>query len=920
METLHRGNLDYVDQLYSTFRNAPESLEKDWLYFFQGMEFGMSQTSDSSEVSTTAAPAKSARDISKEVHVYRLIRAYRDYGHLNAQIDPLGFRVLNDSFFKIENFHFDETDLDKVFQTGGFVNRPNDTLRNIIEHLKNTYCNTLTIQVGECSHDIRAWIYKEIEEIDYKAQYTNDEKKQILEQVTKAESLEKFLHTRYVGMKRFSIEGGDALIPMLFHMTNKGRTLNIEEMVLGMAHRGRINVLANFMGKAFHTVLSEFEGIIATDGSDEFEGDVKYHLGFSTDKETPNGNFHISLAFNPSHLEAVAPVALGMTRAKQRVRKNTEIRDKVVPVIVHGDAAFIGQGVVAETFQLSQLEGYTIGGTVHIVINNQVGFTTSPKDSRSTTYCSDIAKSINAPVFLVNGDDVEACVRAMDIAIRFRQEFKQDVVIDLVCYRRFGHNEGDEPSFTQPELYKKIKKHPTLMKQYSELLIQSGVISKEDFKTMYDGQIKNLQTVLDEVRNTPASLSSDTLGGLWKGLKRGTLKDFETPCKTTVTLKKLQAVSEPLTQEPKVKVLSKLKKLIALRKKMFEEDRLDWAMGELLAYGTLLEEGHSVRLSGQDCKRGTFTHRHSVYFDSENGEEEVPLSSINPETEFCVYNSSLSEMAVLGFEYGNSSSDPHFLTIWEAQFGDFANGAQTIIDQFISSAETKWSRMSGLVMLLPHGYEGQGPEHSSARLERFLQLCAQTNIQVCNITTPSNFFHALRRQIKRDFRKPLVVMSPKSLLRHPMAVSTKKDFTTGGFQEVIEDSNIKNHKDVETLVLSTGKIYYDLLTARETANPKSQKAALTRLEQIYPFPDYILNGLISGYENLKKIIWVQEEPKNMGAYFFVKPEIDEMIENLGLKLEVNYIGRRKSASPATGSSKTHVSEQDEIIQSVARYF
>jgi len=759
-----------------------------------------------------------------------------------------------------------------------------------------------------------------VEETNFKTQLTVENKKTILEQITKAESLEKFLHTRYVGMKRFSIEGGDALIPMLHHLVHHGTALNMEEIVLGMAHRGRINVLANFMGKAFNSVLSEFEGQIATDGSEEFEGDVKYHLGFSADAETSNGNCHISLAFNPSHLEAVAPVALGMTRAKQRRRDNTQVRDKVIPVIVHGDAAFIGQGVVAETFQLSKLKGYTVGGTIHVVINNQVGFTTNPTDSRSTTYSSDIAKSVNAPVILVNGDDAEACVHAMDMALRYRQEFKQDIVIDLICYRRFGHNEGDEPSFTQPEMYKVIKKHPTLMKQYSESLIAQNIINKDGFKSMYDEKIKALQTSLDEVRENKEQLSSDTLGGLWTGLKKGEAIDFEQACTTNTSQEVLDQVAQVITHEPKVKVLSKLKKLIATRKKMYDEDHLDWAMGELLAYGTLILEGNSVRLSGQDCKRGTFTHRHSVYFDSETGEEETPLKSLTPKSEFCVYNSSLSEMAVLGFEYGNASSDPHFLTIWEAQFGDFANGAQTIIDQFIASGETKWSRMNGLVLLLPHGYEGQGPEHSSARLERFLQLCAQTNIQVCNITTPANFFHALRRQVKREFRKPLVVMSPKSLLRHPKVTSTKDELLNGQFMDVIEDQKVDNHKDVETLMICSGKIYYDILAASQEKELTLTKCALTRLEQIYPFPAYKLNKLINGYENLKQVIWVQEEPKNMGAYFFVKPRLDDIVDNLGLKLQVNYIGRDASASPATGSSKLHKDQQDGIVAQCLAYY
>ncbi|MCB0413332.1 MAG: 2-oxoglutarate dehydrogenase E1 component, partial [Bdellovibrionales bacterium] len=580
-----------------------------------------------------------------------------------------------------------------------------------------------------------------------------------------------------------------------------------------------------------------------------------------------------------------------------------------------------GQGVVTETLQLSKLEGYQVGGTVHIISNNQIGFTTNPQDSRSTTYSSDTSKCIKAPVLLVNGDDVEACVRAMDIALRFRQEFAQDIVIDLICYRRYGHNEGDEPAFTQPKMYKKIKKHPTPMKIYSDELVKQG-FSEEKLQSFYQQKIDNLQGILEEVRKNSPQQELDALGGLWTGLKHGTKEDLEKPVHTNVSGEKLLAMGEILSAEPAdFKLNKKVQRLLAQRKKMIEDNAIDWGLGELLAYATLCSEGTPVRLSGQDCKRGTFTHRHAIYFDQETDREFSPLNTINyPEGEFCVYNSSLSELAVLGFEYGNASSDPTYLTIWEAQFGDFANGAQIMIDQFISSGETKWARMSGLTMLLPHGYEGQGPEHSSARLERYLQLCAQENMQVCNLTTPANLFHVLRRQVKRDFRKPLIIMSPKSLLRHPKVVSPLTDFTEGHFKEVIEDHTITQPENVETVILCSGKVFYDIEKAREEEKPNSQKVALVRLEQIYPLVHSQLAPQLNGYKNLKHIIWLQEEPKNMGAYSHVAPKIQEFLFELGIKkIPVQYVGRPEKASPATGSPKAHSDEQKAIIAECLKY-
>ncbi|MGE0528402.1 MAG: 2-oxoglutarate dehydrogenase E1 component, partial [Bdellovibrionales bacterium] len=802
--SLQRSNLEYIEGLYQTFLDNPDSLDPQWRLFFEGMSFAQKL---SIPVGGTAYSAA-------EMNVYDLIEHYRDYGHLKATLDPLGIHPPQAEVFQLSRFGLSESDLDKTFAVGNLLSLGQATLREIIAFLEKSYCRTLTAQLAECRQEVRDWFRREFE-TDTGFGLDKEERREIFKQLARTESLERFIHTRYVGTKRFSIEGGDALIPMLERSVQQGTGLGVEEIVIGMAHRGRINVLANFMEKALEIIFSEFDGT-AFDHFD-YEGDVKYHLGYSTDKQTPHGPCHISLAFNPSHLEAVDPVVTGMARAKQRRRLDMVQRKKVIPILIHGDAAFAGQGVVSETLQLSRLQGYTVGGTVHVIINNQVGFTTDPKDARSVRYSSDVAKSIKAPVLLVNGDDVEACVRAMDMAVRFRQEFGEDIVIDVICYRRYGHNEGDEPAFTQPLMYEVIRKHPTLMNIYLDQLQEIGVMTRAAGEEFYKEKIDNLQRVLEHTRKHPPVVKPNAFGAQWQGLRRGRLEDFDHTVPTAATRAHLEAAARALTEEPTgIHLHPKISKLIQARKQMAEQGALDWAMGELLAYGTLCLEGTPVRVSGQDCKRGTFTHRQAVYFDTQSGAELCPLATLNPEKgEFCIYNSPLSEMAVLGFEYGNSCSDPTYLTVWEAQFGDFANGAQIIIDQFLSSGEEKWMRGSGLTLLLPHGYEGQGPEHSSARLERFLQLCAQGNMQVCNLTTPANLFHVLRRQVKRDFRKPLIIMSPKSLLRHPKVLSAWKDFSDGHFLEVISDPKAPDPKKVETLALCSGKLYYDLDEARE---------------------------------------------------------------------------------------------------------
>jgi len=899
--------MEFIESLYQTYLQNPDSVEPQWRLFFDGVEFAQQLPTPSSFSE-------------KELGVYNLIEHYRNYGHLKAKLDPLGLSRPEESSFALKNFGLDDRDLGAKFSIGALIGLPLATLNDIVSFLEKAYCQTLAVQVAECRHEVRDWFRKEFEQASGTPALSADDRREIFKQLARTESLEKFIHSRYVGTKRFSIEGGDALIPMLERSVQKGTTLGVEEIVIGMAHRGRINVLANFMDKALDVIFSEFDGT-AFEKSD-YDGDVKYHLGYSVDRQTSHGPCHISLAFNPSHLEAVNPVVMGMARAKQRRRLDTQERRKVMPILIHGDAAFAGQGVVSESLQLSRLPGYTVGGTVHVIVNNQVGFTTDPSDARSVRYSSDVAKSIKAPVLLVNGDDVEACVKAMDMATRFRQQFGEDVVIDQICYRRFGHNEGDEPAFTQPLMYDEIRQHPTLMNIYLDQLAGQGVLSKEQGEAFYKEKIDNLQNALDQTRKNRPLSKPHAFGAQWKGLRRGLEEDFAKSVDTKVSTQMLDRVARVLTEEPAgFHVHAKISKLIQARKAMVESNQLDWAMGELLAYGSLCLEGTPVRVSGQDCKRGTFTHRQAVYFDTKTGEANCPLATLNPDKgEFCIYNSPLSEYAVLGFEYGNSSSDPTYLTVWEAQFGDFANGAQIIIDQFLSSGEEKWARGCGLTLLLPHGYEGQGPEHSSARLERFLQMCAQANMQVCNLTTPANLFHALRRQVRRDFRKPLVVMSPKSLLRNPKVISSLDDLSKGQFMEVISDPKVRDPKMVETLILCSGKLYYDLDDARETKykdGPTASTTAILRVEQLYPFPRVQLTPFLSGMPKLSRVVWAQEEPRNMGAQARLIPMLQDLLDEVGKKkLKVEYVGRTERASPAVGSPYQHQKEQQEILDKV----
>ena len=902
---MNHMNLEYLESLYNQFKISPESVGLEWKRFFEGVEFAKDGAFGLSE---------------KELHVYELISAYRNYGHFEADLDPLTNSIAPSDQLRLSKFQLTDKDLNSRFQIGSLIGKPNSTLAEIIAHLKSVYCGKLTVQCAEALPEIRQWFIKEFEQNPTNFKLTADEKKNILSSVTNAEALEKFIHTRYVGTKRFSVEGGDALLPMLDYMTQRGSTLKVEELVIGMAHRGRVNVLGNYMGKDIGQMFADFNGPTELESPlEDYDGDVKYHLGYTSMKKTTTGEVKAHLAFNPSHLEAVNPVVLGMARAFQRLRADTEQRSRVLPVLIHGDAAFAGQGVVLETFQMAHVRGYMVGGTIHIVVDNQVGFTTNPENSRSAHYSSDVAKVLAIPVIHCNGDDVESCVRAIDIAVRYRQEYKRDIVINMTCYRRFGHNEGDEPAYTQPLMYDIIRKHPTLREIYSKQLIQANVCDQTYAEGLMTNRMNALQKIYDDTKLAPPKVKTFKFDGAWKGLKKASSADIEKPTNTTFELAKLKKIGETIASIPShFNIHPKLVKLIETRKAMAEgREAIDWGMGELLAYGSLLEEGTSVRLTGQDCVRGTFTHRHSGFYDVKTGEAYFPLKKLNSEkTNFCVYDSILSEYAVMGFEYGNAITDPSFLTMWEAQFGDFSNGAQIIIDQFLSAGESKWQQMSGLVLLLPHGYEGQGPEHSSARLERFLQLAAQNNIQVANLTTPAQIYHALRRQVRRDFRKPLVVMSPKSLLRHPRATSTLEDLAQGQFQEVIQDPFISNPQKIEKIVFVSGKLYYELLEERE--KNKDQTTALVRLEQIAPFPTWKVKEIFQLYSNAKKLVWTQEEPKNMGAYQFVFFRFMELLNQLNLKLSFSYVGRSERSSPATGSIYRHRAEQQQIVADVFR--
>ncbi len=902
---LSGDNAHFVEVLYEQYLADPNSVSEEWRDYFSQL----TTSAPAPQPQEDAAQAAAVADLEQQVRVLQLINAYRVRGHFNAELDPLGIAPKwNHPELDPGYYGFTRDDLSKEFSVGRMFGMPALTLRGILSTLQETYCGTVGIEYMHMQDPVqRQWIQERVENKRYQVPLTLDTKRAILTDLYAAETFEAFLHTKFVGHKRFSLEGAEGLIPLLDLLIEHGVTQGVEEIVIGMPHRGRLNVLANTLGKSYEAIFSEFEGNVDPSlmmGT----GDVKYHLGFSADHVTRSGkSVHLTLTANPSHLEAVNPVVEGRVRAKQD-RTDDRERSRVMPLLIHGNAAFAGQGVVAETLNLSRLRGYGTGGTIHIIANNQIGFTTNPEDGHSGPYASDIAKSVQAPIFHVNGDDVEAVVRVAILAMEYRQTFKRDVVIDMWCYRRYGHNEGDEPSFTQPRMYRAIKAHPHTAWLYRERLLDRGELSAEEVAAIERTFKQRLQTALDTVKSNPPALPPATLGGVWQGFTRGHDGRVDTRVRRDLLeyiARRLAAVPEDFTLNPKVEKL-----LQARTDAVLNNGPIDWGLAELLAYGTLVCEGTAVRLSGQDSERGTFSHRHAVLVDYDTGIRHVPLSQLREgQASFCIYNSPLSEFAVMGFEFGYSMDDPDTLALWEAQFGDFANGAQTIIDQFLASAEAKWQRMSGLVLLLPHGYEGQGPEHSSARLERYLQLCAEDNMQVAYCTTPGQFFHLLRRQMKRNFRKPLVVMTPKSLLRHRLAVSSVQDLTEGTFQEVIDEASHLDPRQVTRLLLCSGKVYYDLLTERERRGRTD--IAIIRVEELYPFPAAELTEILARYERATEVLWVQEEPRNMGAWSFMYERVPTLLRP-GQSLR--YVGRNEQASPAVGSQKIHQQEQTALLE------
>lgn len=879
-----------IEDYYQRYINNPESVSEGWRKFFEGFEFARKNYD-------TDVP----ENFNKEFKVLDLINGYRTRGHLFTKTNPVRARRTYRPTLDIENYGLEQADLETVFQAGNEIGIGPSKLKDIIEHLEQTYCDSIGIEYMYIRKPEEvAWIREKLE-LKNRPKYSEKDKKHILHKLNQAVVFEKFLHTKFVGQKRFSLEGNEALIPALDAVVEKGADIGIKEFIIGMAHRGRLNVLANIFNKTYEKIFSEFEGKEYEDNL--FDGDVKYHLGYSCDVKTDNGHdVHMTLAPNPSHLETVGPVVEGITRSKL----DTYLKDekKIVPIIIHGDAAIAGQGVVYEVVQMAQLDGYRVGGTLHIVVNNQIGFTTNYIDGRSSTYCTDVAKVTLSPVLHVNGDDVEAVIQAIQFAIEYRQTFHKDVFIDILGYRKYGHNEGDEPKFTQPLLYKAIGKHKNPRDLYLDKLINEGIISKEKASEQENVFNQLLQERLDDAKQIERATVSHFLNRTWQGIEVSNEDSFLTSPDTSYDKKKLIELADKINSLPKdKKFINKLARLFEARKQMIKDDNLDWAMGELLAYATLLADKHPIRFSGQDVERGTFSHRHAVVKVEDSEEEYTPLNNISKDqAPLYIYNSLLSEYGVLGFEYGYAMASPNALTIWEAQFGDFNNGAQIIIDQFLSAAEEKWKTQNGLVMLLPHGYEGQGAEHSSGRMERFLQLCAEDNMQIANCSTPANFFHILRRQLKWNFRKPLVVFTPKSLLRHPKCVSTVDELAKGKFQEVIDDTTAKA-KDIDTLVFCTGKFYYDLLAKKEDIN--AENIALVRLEQLYPLPFNQIEEIVKKYNKTKKIIWAQEEPENMGAW-------SHMMRHLShLNLEV--ISLAESGAPATGSAKAHVVRHTAII-------
>ena len=899
----------YIEGLYQDFVKDPNSVEPEMKKFFEGFDFALSSghLAVGSLHSTThhSLLTTDSVDWMSEIRVYRMILGYRNKGHLLADTNPIRKRKDRGANLGLNFFGFTEADLDKTFAAGNLLGLGATTLKNIIAHLEKCYASHLGVEFKYISDQIKIdWLTNAIEKT-MQQPVALEKKKRILQKLNEGVMFEKFLHTKYIGQKRFSLEGGETTIAALDAIINTSQQNGVEEVVIGMAHRGRLNVLANIMGKTYEQIFSEFEGT-STPDTTMGSGDVKYHLGFSSVVDTPNGGkINLKLCPNPSHLEAVDPVVIGFSRSKADVLYGSDY-DKILPIIIHGDASVAGQGIVYEVLQMSGLKGYYTGGTIHFVINNQIGFTTDFDDARTSDYCTSIAAMVQAPVFHINGDDAEAVVKACEIATLYRQEFNSDIFIDMVCYRKHGHNEGDEPKFTQPQLYALIDKHLNPREVYTQYLMENGEADAKNLaKEMEQKFLADLQERLDEVKQNPLPYTYQQPELVWKSFVKAVAADFDSSPSTGISEEQFQLLFDGLMKWPaEFKPLRKVDKLIQDKIKLFaDEGKVDWATGELMAYGSLLLEGKDVRMSGQDVKRGTFSHRHAVIYDEITNKGWNRLNHFTAtQLPFRIFNSLLSEYAVLGFEYGYSMANPNALVLWEAQFGDFCNGAQTMIDQFIAAAETKWQRMNGVTMLLPHGYEGQGPEHSSARMERFLQMCGELNMVITNVTTSANFFHVLRRQLAWNFRKPLINFSPKANLRHVGSYSHKSEFTSGGFKEIIDDVFVQNATEVKKVLFCSGKMYFDL-AERQTKDNRTDVAVI-RLEQIYPLPQKQLDGL---YKKYSKAIWywVQEEPLNMGAATFLRMNV----KNINFYV----ISRQVSASTATGYSKIHIQEQGQIV-------
>ncbi|NOX37039.1 MAG: 2-oxoglutarate dehydrogenase E1 component [Calditrichaeota bacterium] len=895
---LFQAHPQFIESLYQDFQRDPESIDPSWRKFFEGYDFARQHLKAAPEI---------PEDVEKEFRVLNLIHGYRTRGHFFTKTNPVRARRKYRPTLDIENFGLSEADLDKVFQAGREIGLGPARLRDIVEYLQQTYCHSIGVEYMYIRYPERVkWLQERMESTRNRPNLTTEDKRHILHKLNQAVVFEKFLHTKYVGQKRFALSGGETLIPGLDAIIEKGAELGAREFVIGMAHRGRLNVLANILNKSYEEIFAEFEGEMLE--TDLFEGDVKYHLGYSNDVKTRSGKtVHLSLSPNPSHLEAVDPVVEGTARAKIDHLYGGDLK-KLIPILIHGDAAIAGQGVVYEVVQMAQLPGYRTGGTIHIVINNQVGFTTNYLEGRSSIYCTDVGKVTHSPIFHVNADDVEAVVWAVQLAVAYRQEFHTDVFIDLLGYRRYGHNEADEPRFTQPKLYKIIERHPDPRQIYYQKLLEGGEVERGIAEEMEKEFQKMLQERLEKVKKEPVKPRITPFRAYWEGFREPRSEDFENPPETAVEKSHLKHLAEKIfTIPPDIKVFRKIRRLFDdRRKRVLEKEEVDWAIAEWLAYATLLDEGVPIRLSGQDSRRGTFAHRHAVLLNEDTEEEYIPLNHIKEgQPAFEIYNSPLSEYGVMGFEFGYAWATPRGLTIWEAQFGDFANGAQIIIDQFLCCSYQKWKKVNGLVVYLPHGYEGQGPEHSSARIERFLTLSAGLNWQVVYPTTPANMFHVLRRQMKFPFRIPLILFTPKSLLRHPLCVSTLDELAEKKFQEVIDDP-VVHPEAVKVVFFCSGKIYYDLIQERQKRERRD--IAFVRLEQLYPLPIRQLQQIIDRYAHAKKFVWVQEEPENMGAWPFLRRKF-----NL-VRLDV--IARRESASPATGFHRVHTMEQTEILDKV----